>query len=305
MKDSSFLSQVRLLLSVIPHVMKEEVFALKGGTAINLFIRNMPRLSVDIDLTYLPLLGRTQSLKDIGSALQRSKERIGHALNDAHIMPVKGGGAEFPSGLVVEFKAVRIKVEVNLILRGSVFPPTTYELCKKAQETFESHLVVKGLSRPDIYGGKLCAALDRQHPRDLFDVKLLLDDEGITDDIRKAFIVYLASHDRPMNELLSPIWKDISQTFDDDFQGMTTDPITLTELLIARDQMLQAIKAGLTANEKQFLISLKMGEPDWQLLGLKGIEDLPGVQWKLLNIKKMGRQKRDEGIAKLKMALEF
>jgi len=51
-------SQVELLLRVLPYVAKEKVFALKGGTAINLFVRDLPRLSVDIDLTYLPFEDR-------------------------------------------------------------------------------------------------------------------------------------------------------------------------------------------------------------------------------------------------------
>ncbi len=64
---------------------------------------------------------------------------------------------------------------------------------------------------------EICAALDRQHPRDLFDVKLLLDNEGITDKIRTAFIVYLISHNRPMNELLNPTFQDISHQYTSEF----------------------------------------------------------------------------------------
>ena len=61
-----YLNQTRLLLRVLSDIAAEEVFALKGGTAINLFYRDMPRLSVDIDLVYLPVRERDASLRDIG-----------------------------------------------------------------------------------------------------------------------------------------------------------------------------------------------------------------------------------------------
>jgi len=77
--------QVALLVKALPHVAKEPCFALKGGTAINLFIRNLPRLSVDIDLTYLPVAERAQSLNDIDAALKRIAERIKAVDGSVHI----------------------------------------------------------------------------------------------------------------------------------------------------------------------------------------------------------------------------
>ena len=71
-----YIDQVRLLIDVLPHIAKENVFALKGGTAINLFYRDMPRLSVDIDLTYLPVEDRNASLRHIDEALDRIMEGI-------------------------------------------------------------------------------------------------------------------------------------------------------------------------------------------------------------------------------------
>jgi len=68
--DNPYYQQVVLLLDVLPIVGQETCFALKGGTAINLFVRNLPRLSVDIDLTYLPVQDRTTSLREVGSALE-------------------------------------------------------------------------------------------------------------------------------------------------------------------------------------------------------------------------------------------
>ena len=115
-------------------------------------------------------------------------------------------------------------MEPNLVLRGSVYSPIQAKLCKKAENEFELSVSTKVLSTADIYGGKICAALDRQHPRDFFDLKLLLENEGLTDEIRRAFVVYLASHDRPMHELLKPKWKDIKAVFEKEFKGMTLEP---------------------------------------------------------------------------------
>lgn len=64
-------SQVALLIRILPFVAEEPDFALKGGTAINLFVRDMPRLSVDIDLTYLPVQDRKASLAAIDAAMKR------------------------------------------------------------------------------------------------------------------------------------------------------------------------------------------------------------------------------------------
>jgi len=148
------------------------------------------------------------------------------------------------------------------------------------------------VSLPDLYGGKLCAALDRQHPRDLFDVHGLFQNEGITDDIRRAFVVFLASHDRPMSELLTPNRKDLKKVFADQFEGMTLDPLPLAALENARERLIEQINADLTTAEREFLLSIKRLEPKWELLGLPGIERLPGPQWKLYNLRKMDPVKR-------------
>lgn len=230
MKHSTYYPLVRLLLAVVPSVSKEKVFALKGGTAINLFLRNMSRLSVDIDLTYLPLQPREESLNGIYEGLKRISERLKNSMKDVKVSFVQVKGISVPTTMNVATKDATIKIETNLVLRGSVYPPQVRELSLEAQNMFEIYTEMQLLSNADIYGGKLCAALDRQHPRDLYDVMILLNNEGITDEIRKAFVVYLASHSRPMNELLSPNWKDISEIFEKEFIGMTSEPVELKAL---------------------------------------------------------------------------
>ena len=149
------------------------------------------------------------------------------------------------------------------------------------------------LSFADLFGGKICAALDRQHPRDLFDIKYFLENESFTKEVRKSFIVYLISHPRPIHEVLSPNLKDISNMFNDEFQGMTILEVTLGhELVQARDKLIKSIRENLTIEEKNFILSIKDLQPKWDLLELKGVDKLPAVKWKLLNLKKMDKNKR-------------
>jgi predicted nucleotidyltransferase component of viral defense system len=305
MIGTDYKAQVDLLLRVLPLISKESDFALKGGTAINLFLRNMPRLSVDIDLTFLPILGREETFTKISSAISRLKNSIESSLSGTKVIPKQTSGTPGPTTFTVDEKRIQIKVEINFVLRGSVYQPSIQTLAEKAQTEFNSLIRVNCLSTPDIYAGKLCAALDRQHPRDLFDVKELLENEGITDDIRKAFVVYLASHSRPMNELLAPNFKDISTIYEQDFVGMTTEPIELQSLLETRERLVSIIKSELIEKERLFLISMKEGSPNWKLLEIEEIEKLPGLQWKLNNINKMDSNKREVALDKLKKALSF
>ncbi len=165
-------SRVRLLLQVLPLLSNVDAFALKGGTAINFFIRDFPRLSVDIDLTYLPIKGREESLREIGQGIQSISDEIDKRIPGVKSIPIKSGGTI--SKLLVNVDAAQVKLEVNTILRGAVHEAMEMELSPNLQEEFELFATVKTLSFEDLYGGKICAALDRQHPRDLFDIRLLL-----------------------------------------------------------------------------------------------------------------------------------
>lgn len=301
MFDTVYLRQAELLVRCLPEIDRQSCFALKGGTAINLFVRAMPRLSVDIDLTYLPLGGRDEAVAGIAQALgviaKNLKERVAGCR--VQVMQVRGTAAK----LVVSLDGVRIKVEPNLVLRGSVYPPENRDLCGEAQALFERFVSVRTLSMADLYGGKICAALDRQHPRDLYDVQLLLANEGLTPEIRRAFVVYLASHDRPMHELLAPQFKDIENVYAAEFAGMAHEEVPIEVLCETRKQLVALIHAGLDADEKRFLLSMKQGEPDWDALGIAHLRELPALQWKLTNIRRMEEQKRAAALDKLQKAL--
>ena len=301
MKDSQFFKQAELLLKILPIINRESVFALKGGTAINFFVRDLPRLSVDIDLVYLPVKEREQSLQEISDALINAEERILKLVAGTKSHRKISGG--YTIGLIINTESSNVKIEPNTVIRGSVYKPVEYNLCEKGKELFELSVKVNSLTLDELYAGKICAALDRQHPRDLYDVKLLFENEGITDAIRKAFMVYLISHNRPIAELLSPNLSDIKDIYEKEFVGMTTEPVSLEELIVARERLVLEINKSLTDSEKQFLISFKSLEPKWDLLELHDIKNLPAVNWKLINLRKMESVKREEAIYKLKKNL--
>jgi predicted nucleotidyltransferase component of viral defense system len=281
--------QVALLIRVLPLVMEEDCFALKGGTAINLFVRDLPRLSVDIDLTYVPVAPRAQSLAGIDGAMKRIARRIHVAVPDAQI--TEAVTEKTVVKLTVRSRGVQIKTEVTPVLRGCVFEPTIKSVRPAVEEEF-GFAEARVVSLADLYAGKIVAALDRQHPRDLFDVRDLLAAEGITEDLRRAFIVYLLSHDRPMSEVLAPTLANIESAFTHGFSGMTRDAIALADLLAARATLIQVIVGGMPPNHRKFLVSFERGDPHWDLLGLPHAAKLPAVRWRQQNLNKLTSEKR-------------
>ncbi len=303
MKDSPYYKQAELLLKVLPLINQYKEFALKGGTAINFFIRNLPRLSVDIDLVYLPIEDRDTTLTGITNKLKVLGNSIKLSIPSAQIIERKLNDTEYLSGIQVRANDALIKIELNTVIRGSVYKPEKITLCTRAEDMFELSLKMQCLSLPDLYGGKICAALDRQHPRDLFDVKLLLENEGFTEEIRKAFLVYLISHRRPIVEVLDPNMNDLSTEFEREFSGMTEDNLKLSELTDTFNTLKELIKISLNDDEKEFLLSFKRKEPKWELLGLKNIDVLPSVRWKQRNLERMNAGKHKEAYKNLEKFL--
>jgi predicted nucleotidyltransferase component of viral defense system len=304
MPDNIYQKQVELLLRILPSVMQEDVFALKGGTAINFFWRDYPRLSVDIDLTFLPIKERDLSLLDINDRFASIEARIKRIIPTASINQKLEGDTRAIVGLIVRDKDVTVKVEANFNLRGAVYSTVKKKLSNKAEKEFELSMSIATLSFEDLYGGKIVAALDRQHPRDLFDIKLLLENEGLTDGVRKAFIVYLISHNRSLMEVLNPGLQDIKSIFESDFVGMTSESVKLDDLLDARAKLIKKIKESLTETEKKFLLSWKSKKPEWKLLGIDGIENMPGVRRRLMNLEGMAPEKHKQAFEKLKRYFE-
>jgi hypothetical protein len=296
--------QVRLL----PYILEcleyltprnEPYFAIKGGTALNFFIKELPRLSVDIDLTYCPISEREFALSEIRKGLQNLSERIKTRLLNAQCILYQN-----PEGdkLFVRHNGVSVKVEPNGIVRGTVFPTQILPLCVEAQKFFNTNINVRCLSEEDLYGSKICAALDRQHPRDLFDILPLMHSNELKDDIRLAFLVYVLSHPRPIAELLNPSFQSLEKIYQTEFQGMTKEPIRIEDLEQAREWLTKTIQNSLKLNERKFLLSFKSGDPDWQLIDWpKHIPQLPAVKWKLYNINQLRKNPRKFGLAFAKL----
>jgi predicted nucleotidyltransferase component of viral defense system len=296
-----YAQQVQLLVDVLPYVAQEPCFVLKGGTAINLFVRDLPRLSVDIDLAYLPLKSRAEALAEARAALARIASRV-----SARIPGVQARqdlNREDSLRVVVARQRTEIKLEVSPVLRGALHPPVIRDAMPLTQEQF-GFVSLPVLAMPDLYGGKLCAALDRQHPRDWFDVKLLLDAGELTREVFEGFLTYLISHGRPMHELLGARWKPLEAVFKNQFEGMTRQHLTLEELEATREQLLSRLKTLMTARDKAFLISIKHGQPDWTLFAHPEVAALPAVQWKLQNVRKMRPAQRTEAIRRLRSTLD-
>jgi predicted nucleotidyltransferase component of viral defense system len=300
--SENYSRQAALLVRVIPLIAEETCFALKGGTAINLFVRDMPRLSVDIDLTYLPIADRATSLAEIDAAMWRTANRIQKGILGATATPAMLNRESIVNKLFVEAADVMIKIEVTPVLRGCVYDPETRSVSPAVEARF-GFAEIQVVSFADLYAGKLVAALDRQHPRDLFDVRDLLAKEGIDDTLRKAFVIYLLSHNRPMAEVLVPARLDISQEFARGFEGMTDVAVTIDDLLQTREELIADLVGNMPHEHRRFLLSCKKCEPKWELLGIPHAEQLPAVQWRLQNLAKADARKREKLMGNLLTAL--
>ena len=288
----SYLNQADLLLQVIPHIATEKALALKGGTAINLFLRNMPRLSVDIDLTYLPFDDRETALTNISDSLGKIRERITKSIPGTTINKhsIKGNDVK----LLVQSQNAQIKVEVNTITRGHLHPVRLLQVNEKVQERFKKFAAIQVVSDAELYGGKICAALDRQHPRDLFDVYLLFQESGYNEDVKNGFIQALVSHMRTMNEVLGPHLLDQRSAFERQFQGMTDTAFTYEDFEATREDLINIVNSSLSEKDRSFLLTFKRGNPDWDLFPVAGLKEMPAVQWKLMNIQNLKRSNPDK-----------
>ena len=284
--DRAYIEVVRLLLESAPSIFETTPhFAMKGGTAINLFIEDMPRLSVDIDVVYTDHQAtRDNALKSISSALETARKRLAIADVKAEVSSTKDGDE---IKLFIRRGRNQVKVEVNHVFRGCVLPVETRRLGEEARMLFTTELSAPLLATPELYGSKLVAAMDRQHPRDLFDVRRLFERGGLTADVVECFVCYLAGHNRPVHEVLFSRDQDMSLAFENEFTGLTRDPITLAELKEVRRELKKKLPVALTVNQRQFLLGLVRGEPDWTLMNCPHLLRLPAIRWKLQNLARL------------------
>ncbi len=283
--DKTYIEIVRLLLESAPAIFETPHFAMKGGTAINLFIEDMPRLSVDIDVVYTDHQAtRDEALKSISNGLEAVRKRLAKGGLEAEVSATKDGDE---IKLFIWRGRNQVKVEVNHVFRGTVLPVETRQLGSEARTLFTTESSLPVLAVAELYGSKLVAAMDRQHPRDLFDVRGLFERGGLTADVIECFVCYLAGHNRPVHEVLFSRDLDMSSAFDNEFVGMTRNPITLAELEAVRRRLKNELPVALTANQRKFLLGLVAGEPEWTLMKCPHLAQLPAIRWKLQNLAKL------------------
>ncbi len=288
--DKPYIDAVRLLLETVPVVFEQPRFAMKGGTAINLFVEDMPRLSVDIDIVYTDhKANREEALAAISTSLEKARKKLA-------AWGIQVEVARAPTGeeikMFVRRKGSQVKIEVNYVFRGTILPVETRRLTAKARDLFTTTITVPTLALAELYGSKLVAAMDRQHPRDLYDVRGMYAKTGLTPAIVECFVCYLAGHRRPVHEVLFSRNTDMAQAYQNELMGMVRDPASLADLVSTRERLKKELPAALTTEHRRFLLGLVMAEPDWSLIACPHLADLPAIRWKLQNLNKLKKSNR-------------
>ena len=299
MKDT-YRKQVAWLIDILLEIAKEDNFALHGGTAINLFHLNMPRFSIDIDLTFVPFSdSRNEDLRKIRQSLEAVKNRLKTVFPNIHFEDEKRAEEELK--LLCTKDNATVKIEVNQINRGLIAPTCTKILCHRAEEEFNRFCEMKTVSVGQLWGGKVNAALERQHPRDIFDIKNMLQRIGFTEEIKQGFLFFLLCGKRPTDEILNPHFINQRVIFESQFIGMTNVEFSYEEFEVIRKEFVHLINNSLTDNEKEFLLSYVKGNPNWKDFDYS---KYPAIKWKQLNINRSKQEnpiKFRESIEKLEI----
>jgi len=272
--------KVELLLRILPFVTDEECFAIHGGTAINLFVKNLYRLSVDIDVTYIPLEDRKSSLEHINDALMRIADRVKSRFRDIRIIPRLD-----ISKITCESRGCQVKIEVNQTKRGLVCGEAALlPLCEKAHDLFGMEVDARIVSIPQLYGGKISAALSRQHPRDLFDISQM---DFPVQDVKEGLVFCLLGSDRPIHESFAPNLIDQRDAMEHQFAGMSEIQFTYEEFESTRDKLIRDVNSAMTEDDKKFLIGFEDLTVDWSDTVYSDFRDYPSVKWKIQNLQKL------------------
>jgi len=278
--NNIYRQKVELLLRILPFVTDEECFAIHGGTAINLFVKDLYRLSVDIDVTYIPIEDRNTSLLRINEALERISDRVKRTFRDVRVIPRLD-----ISKITCESWGCQVKIEVNQTKRGLVCGDAIlYPLCEKAQEMFGMEVDARIVSLPQLYGGKISAALSRQHPRDLFDIKQM--DIPLT-DVKEGLIFCLLGSDRPIHESFAPNLIDQHEAMERQFSGMSEIPFTYNDFEATREKLVNDVNSVMTEDDRRFLIGFEELSVDWENSPYSSFKEYPSVRWKMQNLQKL------------------
>jgi predicted nucleotidyltransferase component of viral defense system len=285
--DKTYVDTVRLMLGIAPHVFQQPLFAMKGGTALNIFVHDMPRLSVDIDVVFVDhRTSRDAALSLIQEELRSLAERLEPLGYKSSLLNTND---EDEVKIMVSRDNVSVKIEVNYNFRGTLMPVTPLRIAAKAGELFATEITVPSLAREELYGGKIVATLDRQHPRDFFDVREMLLHRHLDDGVMDCFVCYLSGHNRTVHDVLFSKDKSMTAMYEQQFEGMTSEPVPLAELEEARQSLRRQLVEGLRDHHKQFLLSLVHLEPDWALMPFAHLQEMPALKFKMRNLARLRR----------------
>ena len=296
MIDRSFVDATRLLLRIVPRVFETDRLALKGGTAINLYFDDAPRLSVDLDLVFTQHgLEREDALAAINDEIRRA---AGALADDGLTVRQARSPEAGETGLVVSDGNAQVKVETNVVFRGTLLPTTRAALSEGASAWLGVDAPAPVLDHTEVFAGKFLAALDRQHPRDLFDVWRRYQQGPIDPGTLSAFVVYLCGHNRPAHEVLDAPTRVLVEDYDRALVGMVRGRVPeFPELVEVRRRLAADILGGLSSSDRKFLAGFFAGEPDWSLLPYPVAQLLPALRWKLRNLEVL-RSNRPAGFAR-------
>lgn len=278
--NNIYRQKVGLLLRILPFVTDEDCFAIHGGTAINLFVKNLCRLSVDIDVTYIPIEDRNTSIMRINEALERIVNRVKHTFRDVKVIPRLD-----ISKITRESRGCQVKIEVNQTKRGLVCGEASLlPLCEKAQSLFGMEVDARIVSIPQLYGGKISAALSRQHPRDLFDVRQM---DITMADVKEGLIFCLLGSDRPIHESFAPNLIDQHDAMERQFSGMSELPFSYDAFEETREKLIHDVNAVMTEDDRRFLIDFEELAVNWDSTPYSSFREYPSVRWKMQNLQKL------------------
>lgn len=250
------------------------------GLLSNLFVKNLNRLSVDIDVTYIPLEDRTSSLNHINEALMRIADRTRRSFRDIRIIPRLD-----ICKITCERQGCQVKIEVNQTKRGLVCGEARlYPLCEKAQSLFGMEVDARIVSLPQLYGGKISAALSRQHPRDLFDVRQM---DIPLSAVKEGIIFCLLGSDRPIHESFSPNFIDQREAMENQFVGMSDIPFSYEEFEMTRDSLIKGVNDIMTETDKRFIVGFEELTVNQGDNPYSKFFDYPSVKWKIKNLQKL------------------
>jgi predicted nucleotidyltransferase component of viral defense system len=285
--DKTYVDTVRLMLGLAPHVFQQPLFAMKGGTALNIFLHDMPRLSGDIDVVFVDhRTSRDAALSLIQEELRSLAEQLEPLGYKSSLLNTND---EDEVKIVVSRDNVSVKIEVNYNFRGTLLPVTPMRIANKAGELFATDVSVPSLAREELYGGKIVAALDRQHPRDFFDVREMLQHRHLDDGVMDCFVCYLSGHNRTVHDVLFSKDKSMTAMYEQQFEGMTSEPVPLAELEEARQSLRKNLLERLKDHHRQFLLSLVRLEPKWSLMPFAHLQEMPALKFKMRNLANLRR----------------